>query len=127
VRSRGPGAIPADLQLARLGHYAPGRHRWQGIGIYALVRIAILLASGHSDIPGISTAAILAGVFVTLPLMAGVALLGARRPGVPKPASTPGYTCTGCRRRIGLRRWRCLTRLLPPDAAELAVTKASLI
>jgi hypothetical protein len=90
VRSRGPGAIPADLQLARLGHYAPERHRWQGIGIYALVRIAILLASGHSDIPGISTAAILAGMFVTLPLMAGVALLGARRPGVPKPASTPG-------------------------------------
>ena len=42
-------------------------------------RVAILLASGPSDIPQISIAAIIAGVIVTLPLMAGVALLGARR------------------------------------------------
>jgi hypothetical protein len=55
--------------------------RWilLGISIYAVMRIAILLASGPSDIPGFSTAAIVAGVFVTLPLMAGVSLLGARR------------------------------------------------
>ena len=38
--------------------------RWilLGIAIYAVVRIAILLAGGPSDIPGITTAAVIAGV-----------------------------------------------------------------
>ena len=62
----------------RLGE---GSRRWilLGVGIYAVMQVAILLASGPSDIPGISVAAIIASVIVTLPLMAGVALLGARR------------------------------------------------
>jgi hypothetical protein len=78
-----PYVIAGTFFLAVAAGHRLGEHsrRWilLGIGIYALVRIAILLASGPSDIPGISIAAIITGVLVTLPLMAGVALLGARR------------------------------------------------
>jgi hypothetical protein len=78
-----PYVISGTFLLAvAAGHrLGEGSRRWilLGITIYAVVRIAILLASGPSDIPGISTAAVIVGVFVTLPLMAGVSLLGARR------------------------------------------------
>ena len=78
-----PYVIAGTFLLAIAAGHRLGEasRRWilLGIGIYAVMRIAILLASGPSDIPGFSTAAIVAGVFVTLPLMAGVSLLGARR------------------------------------------------
>jgi hypothetical protein len=83
------------------------------------MRIAILLASGPSNIPSFSTAAIVAGVFVTLPLMAGVSLLGARR---------ARRTQAGFYARIYLHRlppedatrlWRCSTKPPPLGALEV--------
>jgi hypothetical protein len=60
--------------------------------------------------------------------MAGVPLLGAAVPGALKPASMRGFIYTGCQRRIGMRLWHYLTRLLLPDAAETSPgTKAGLI
>ena len=95
--------------------------RWilLGISIYAVMRIAILLASGPSNIPSFSTAAIVAGVFVTLPLMAGVSLLGARRACRTQAGSTRGSTSTGCGRRIATRLWRCSTKPPPLGALEV--------
>jgi hypothetical protein len=103
--------------------------RWilLGISIYAVMRIAILLASGPSDIPGFSTAAIVAGVFVTLPLMAGISLLGARRAAHSsrflRADLPPSAAAGGSRRGFGAaRRNRRRSARLRSSA-----TKASLI
>lgn len=95
------------LAIAASHRLGEASRRWilLGIGIYAVMRIAILLASGPSDIPGFSTAAIVAGVFVTLPLMAGVSLLGARR---------ARHTQAGFYARIYLHR-------LPPEDRDAAL------
>jgi hypothetical protein len=126
-----PYVIAGTFLLAIASGHRLGEasRRWilLGIGIYAVMRIAILLASGPSDIPGFSTAAIVAGVFVTLPLMAGVSLLGARRaahsgrllrahlpPSAAAGGSRRGFGAAG-RNRRGPARLRC------------SATKASLI
>gem|GEM_PF-5372866 len=99
------------------------------MAIYAVVRVAILLASGPSDNPGISTAAWIVGVFVTLPLMAECLSSEPAGPGALKPASTLGSICTSCRPRTATLHWHCWTALPPPpDATEThRSTKAGLI
>ena len=78
-----PYVIGGTFLLAVAAGHRLGEHsrRWilLGIGIYAVVRIAILLVTGLSAVPGITTASVIAGVLVTFPLMAGISLLGARR------------------------------------------------
>jgi hypothetical protein len=109
------------LAIAAGHRLGEASRRWilLGISIYAVMRIAILLASGPSNIPSFSTAAIVAGVFVTLPLMAGVSLLGARRACRTQAGSTRGSTSTGCGRRIATRLWRCSTKPPPLGALEV--------
>jgi hypothetical protein len=58
------------------------RRRWLllGMGIYSVVRIATVLASGSSSEElGIGPGVIVVGIVVTLPLLTGIAMLGARR------------------------------------------------
>jgi hypothetical protein len=57
------------------------RRRWilLGIGINAAVRIAMVLASTPPPSLEVTRGLVIAGVIVTMPLMAGIALLGARR------------------------------------------------
>ena len=73
------------LALAAGRRLREHRRRWLllGVGVYALVRLAnvvlILVRPRTDQLPGVTDLALLAGFVVTVPLIAAVALLGARR------------------------------------------------
>jgi hypothetical protein len=76
--------IGTYLLAVTAGHRLGQRsNRWLllGIGIYAVVRIAMVLASAPAPELGVTPGLVVAGVVATLPVLAGLALLGARRAG----------------------------------------------
>ena len=77
-----PVVVGTYLLAIAAGHRLGGHNRrWVllGMGIYAAVRIAMVLASPPSPEMNISLALIIAGIIITVPMMTGIALLGARR------------------------------------------------
>jgi hypothetical protein len=79
--------IPTILLITGLLAVAAGHRlgvpnrRWilLGMGIYALVRTAMVLTSGPIHLEGVTRSTLVIGLLVTLPLTTGAALLGARR------------------------------------------------
>ena len=68
-------AVAAGHRLGERGR------RWilLGMGVYAAVRIATVLASTPAPELNVTSTIVVAGIIITLPLLAGIALLGARR------------------------------------------------
>ena len=63
----------------RLGPERQRRWILLGVGIYTVVRVAVVIAAGSAPDLGMTPATILVGVVLTVPLIALMALLGARR------------------------------------------------
>ena len=74
--------IGTYLLAVAAGHRLGERsRRWilLGMGIYTVVRVATVLASSPSPELGVTPGVVAVGAVVAVPLLAGVALLGARR------------------------------------------------
>jgi hypothetical protein len=79
-----PAVLVATALLATAAGHRLGEHRrrWVllGLGIYTLVRIAMVLASGPvTTLPGITPAAIVGGLLITVPVITGAAFVGTWR------------------------------------------------
>jgi hypothetical protein len=74
--------IGTYLLAVAAGHRLGERsHRWilLGIGIYVVVRVAMVLASTPTPELNVTPGLVVVGVLATVPVMVGLALLGARR------------------------------------------------